>query len=56
MTEEQFSSNDLVQDGVVRRLEIIGEAARSIDPALIWGVVKKRLPEWKEKFRKAFQL
>ena len=34
MTEEQFSSNDLVQDGVVRRLEIIGEAARSIDPEL----------------------
>ena len=36
MTEEDFLANELVQDGVIRNLEVIGEAARNIgmhDPA-----------------------
>lgn len=30
LTYRQFSENRLVQDGVIRQLEIIGEAARSL--------------------------
>jgi uncharacterized protein with HEPN domain len=36
MTETDFLANELVQDGVIRNLEVIGEAARNIgthDPA-----------------------
>lgn len=31
LTEEGFCSNRLVQDGVVRRIEIIGEAVKNLD-------------------------
>lgn len=30
ISQEEFDKNDLVQDGVIRRLEIIGEAIRHI--------------------------
>ena len=30
LTFEDFSKNDLIQDGVVRNLEIIGEAVKNI--------------------------
>ena len=31
LSEDEFYSNRLVQDAIVRRLEIIGEAAKNID-------------------------
>ncbi len=31
LTEEGFCSNRLVQDGVIRRIEIIGEAVKNLD-------------------------
>lgn len=34
ISEEDFRKNKLIQDGVVRRLEIIGEASRNIPRAL----------------------
>jgi|SRR3989344_516129 len=34
ISEEAFSKNKLVQDAVIRRLEIIGEASRNIPRAL----------------------
>ena len=34
ISEEQFSKNKLLQDAVLRRLEIIGEASRNIPRAL----------------------
>lgn len=42
--EEQFAVNDLVQDGVVRELEIIGEAVKRLS-----ATFKTRAPElpWK---------
>ena len=30
LTEEEFCSNRLVQDGVIRRIEIIGEAVKTV--------------------------
>ncbi|MCK5833053.1 DUF86 domain-containing protein [bacterium] len=40
-----FSNNQLLQDGVIRRLEIIGEAVKKIDPNL-----KKECPniKWRQ--------
>jgi len=32
--KEAFFADELIQDGVVRRLEIMGEAARNVSPAL----------------------
>ena len=32
--KEAFFANELIQDAVVRRLEIMGEAARNVSPAL----------------------
>ena len=34
VSEEQFNSNDQLQDAVVRRLEIMGEASRNIPRSL----------------------
>ena len=34
ISEEEFKRNDLLQDAVLRRLEIIGEASRNIPKAL----------------------
>ena len=34
MTEQQFLQNSLVQDAVVRQLEIIGEASRNLSDEL----------------------
>ena len=31
LTEEEFCSNRLVQDAVIRRIEIIGEAVKNVD-------------------------
>ncbi len=44
-TIDEFSDNQLLQDGVIRRLEIIGEAVKKIDPAL-----KAKYPDvkWRE--------
>jgi uncharacterized protein with HEPN domain len=82
LTEESFRQNRLIQDGVIRNLEIIGEAAKKLPKRLInrypdiewkkmagmrdvlihdyfgvdlervWGVVKNRLPDLKEKIIK----
>jgi uncharacterized protein with HEPN domain len=45
MTHAQFKNNDLVIDGVVRNLEIIGEAAKRLP-----NNVKEKTPdvEWKK--------
>lgn len=45
MTEEEFYKAKLIQDGVIRNLEIIGEAAKNIPES-----VKKEYPriEWKK--------
>jgi len=32
--KEAFFANEMIQDAVVRRLEIMGEAARNVSPAL----------------------
>jgi len=32
--KEAFFANELIQDAVIRRLEIMGEAARNVSPAL----------------------
>jgi len=42
---EEFVNNELVQDGVVRNLEIIGEAAKNIP-----GDIKREYPdvEWRK--------
>ena len=32
ISEERFLANDLLQDAVVRQLEVIGEAARNLSP------------------------
>ena len=42
---EKFASDEMVMDAVVRNLEVIGEAAKNIPPA-----VKKKHPEieWKK--------
>ncbi len=42
LTEEEFYENNLVQDSVIRRLEIIGEAAKGVSPEL-----RKKHPEVK---------
>jgi len=44
MTEEQFLADEKTQDSVVRRLEVIGEAANNVT-----GETRSRLPEvpWK---------
>lgn len=34
VTEEQFNQQSLLQDGVIRQLEIIGEAAKRVSPEL----------------------
>lgn len=34
VTEEQFHINSLLQDGVIREIQIIGEAVRRISPLL----------------------
>ncbi|MBL7095705.1 DUF86 domain-containing protein [candidate division KSB1 bacterium] len=34
-TEEEFMTNHLVQDGVIRQLEIIGEAVKSLSDDII---------------------
>ncbi|MEK6895847.1 MAG: DUF86 domain-containing protein [Nanoarchaeota archaeon] len=34
ISEEYFKKNKLIQDGVIRRLEIIGEASRNVPRAL----------------------
>ncbi len=79
-TEDEFYANRQVQDAVIRRLEIIGEAVKNIEEGIrnrypdipwksiagmrdvvaheyfgvklirIWEVVKKDLPELKQKF------
>ncbi len=81
LSEAEFNSNRQVQDAIVRRLEIIGEAVKNIDenfrnkyPQIpwkkvagmrdiiaheyfgvkldrVWDVVRKDLPELKEKIR-----
>ncbi|MGQ4915094.1 MAG: DUF86 domain-containing protein [Candidatus Asgardarchaeia archaeon] len=45
LTFEDFSKNDLIQDGVVRNLEIIGEAVKNIPPE-----IRSKKPEinWKK--------
>jgi uncharacterized protein with HEPN domain len=47
LSEKDFVSNLLVQDAVIRRLEIIGEAAtkislklRNANPEIQWGLMK----------------
>lgn len=35
VSEASFLQNTLVQDGVIRQIEIIGEAARNISPQLL---------------------
>ena len=35
MSEQDFLQDELVQDGVVRRLEVIGEAAKNIPQELM---------------------
>lgn len=34
ISQEEFNKNKLLQDGIIRRLEIIGEASRNIPRAL----------------------
>ncbi len=34
VTEKDFQENNLVQDGVIRQLEIIGEAVKHLSPDL----------------------
>jgi uncharacterized protein with HEPN domain len=48
LTEEEFCSNRLVQDAVIRRIEIIGEAVKNID-----GSFRVKHPDipWKEMAR-----
>ncbi len=85
VTEDEFSGNAQLRDAVMRRLEIIGEAAKNMPASIrnkypevewkkvagmrdvlihvnfdevlerIWIVVKKELPELKEKVRKALE-
>jgi len=45
LSKSGFSSNELVQDAVIRQLEIAGEAAKHVSPAL-----RKEHPKvpWKE--------
>ncbi|MGB9895177.1 MAG: DUF86 domain-containing protein [Thermoproteota archaeon] len=45
ITYEQFMSNSLIQDGVVRQLEIIGEATKRLS-----NNIKEKYPEipWKD--------
>lgn len=45
MIFEEFSENKLVQDGVMRKLEIIGEASKRLSPEL-----RRKIQEipWKE--------
>ena len=45
MDFEKFSKDKLVQDGVMRKLEIIGEASKRLSPELVDSV--KDIP-WKE--------
>lgn len=79
LTEDEFYKNHQVQDAILRRLEIIGEAVKNIDESVrdkypdipwkkiagmrdvviheyfgvslkrIWNVVKKDLPDLKQK-------
>jgi len=50
LTEEEFCSNRLVQDAVIRRIEVIGEAVKNIDekfranyPDIPWkGIARMR--------------
>ena len=81
LNEQKFLSNKLVQDAVIRNLEIIGEATKKIekvfktknpqiewrkiagmrdvlihdylgvDPAIVWRVIKNRLPQLKKDIR-----
>ncbi len=76
---EEFAKDELVQDGVVRNLEVVGEAVKQIpehvkdrkpgvewrkiaglrdilihgyfgvDLEIVWDIVKRKLPEFKEK-------
>lgn len=46
LSKEEFFQNDLVQDGVMRRLEIIGEAARQLSkemPSLSRAIPWRRI-------------
>jgi uncharacterized protein with HEPN domain len=45
LTEEDFKTNEMIQDAVIRNIEIIGEATKKISK-----VLKSRYPEipWKE--------
>jgi uncharacterized protein with HEPN domain len=50
MNFEEFRNNDLVSSAVIRKFEIIGEAARNIPQT-----IKSKLPELKEKIKKVFE-
>jgi len=39
--EESFKKNDLVQDGVIRQIEIIGEAVKRLSEVFLNKVVMK---------------
>lgn len=55
---EQFMENDIISDGVIRNLEIIGEAARSLPIEIYqkysdisWKVIKDQISPLKEKLK-----
>lgn len=39
----EFEKNGLLQDAVIRKIELIGEAARKLSP-LFWDKYRKKLP------------
>jgi len=56
ISEKDFYSNCQVQDAVIRRLEIIGEAVYfGVKLERIWDVVKRDLPGLKNKIKSIIQ-
>ncbi|HEV7770209.1 MAG TPA: HepT-like ribonuclease domain-containing protein [Solirubrobacterales bacterium] len=41
---EEFFAASMIQDAVMRNLEIVGEAAKRVDLDLVWDIVASELP------------